>query len=164
MRSVLEFAFPHPLKELQVFFDGSMAVGTLPAGLGEGSAVIADFLGAQAVDVRRSVLDQMNTVLVELLEVVRRVKQPVVPIKAQPLHILLDGFLEFDRFLDRIRVVKPKIAKAVVLGCHAKVQANRLRMADVQISVGLGRETRMHTSPVPVRLQVLGDPCSNEVQ
>ena len=98
------------------------------------------------------------------LGIVGCVKQPIVPVEAEPAHITLDGFLEFDGLLAGIGVVKTKVTKAVILGSHSKIQADRLRMTDVQITVRLGRESSMHTAAVLVRFHVLGDPLANEVE
>ena len=49
----------------------------------------------------------------------------------------------FHILLDRIRVVIAQIALAAVLGRRRKVQADRLRVPDMQIAVRLRREPRV---------------------
>src|SRR5207247_995181 len=49
-----------------------------------------------------------------------------------------------DCFLDRIGVVEAEIAVPAVLLRDAKVEADRLRMADVQVAVRLRRKARDH--------------------
>ena len=106
----------------------------------------------------------MNGVFVELFEIVGCVEQPLVPVEAEPPHITHDGLFEFHCFLAGIGVVKTKVAKAFVLGSHSKIQAYRLCMADVQIAVRLGRESRMHTAAILARFDVLSDPLANEIE
>ena len=83
-RAVRELARPHPLEQVEVLLDRAVAVRALAARLGERPAVLADLVGRQVVDVGLAVADQAERVLVELLEVVRGVVEPVVPVEAEP--------------------------------------------------------------------------------
>ena len=56
-RAVGEFALAHALEEVEIFFDGAVAVRAFFAGLGERAAILADFVGAQIVDVGLAVFD-----------------------------------------------------------------------------------------------------------
>jgi hypothetical protein len=51
-----------------------------------------------------------------------------------------DGLDVFDVLLDRVGVVEAQVALALVLAGDAEVEADGLRVADVQVAVGLGRE------------------------
>ncbi len=44
-RPVGELARPHPLEEIEVLLDRPIAIGAVPAGLGERAAVLADLVG-----------------------------------------------------------------------------------------------------------------------
>jgi len=46
-----ELAPAHPLEEIEVFFDGAVAVWAFAAWFGQGATVLADFLGAEVVHV-----------------------------------------------------------------------------------------------------------------
>ena len=70
MRTIFELACPHALEEVEVFSDRAVPIGAFPAGLGQRSAMLADFIGGQAVDIRLSVFDQLNRVLIELSEII----------------------------------------------------------------------------------------------
>ena len=51
VRAVLELAGAHAREEVEVLLDRPVAVRALAAGLGQRAAVLADLLGAEAVDV-----------------------------------------------------------------------------------------------------------------
>ena len=42
--TVVEFSFFHSLKQIEVFFNGAVAVGTVFAGFGQGAAIFAHFI------------------------------------------------------------------------------------------------------------------------
>ena len=139
-----------------------MAVRRLLARLGERAAQLADLVGRQAVDVRVPGRDQVLRPLVELLEVVRGVVVVRAPLEPQPPHVALDRLGVFDVLLGRVRVVEAEVAAAAVFDGHAEVEANRLRMADVQIAVRLRREAR-DDGLVAARGEVLLDDLADEV-
>ena len=64
-----------------------------------------------------------------------------MPLKTQPLYVFFDGAHVFVGFFFRIGVVKTQIAQAIVNIGQAEIKANGFGVADVQIAVGLGRET-----------------------
>ena len=68
--AVGELAGFHALKEVEIFFDGPVAIRAVLAGLGEGAAMLADLVGGEVVDVGFAVLDELEGPLVELGEVV----------------------------------------------------------------------------------------------
>ena len=53
------------------------------------------------------------------------------------MHIGHDGIDILGFFLDRIGVVHPNVAEAIELVCDPEVQADRLGMPDMKITVGL---------------------------
>ena len=65
----------------------------------------------------------------------------LAPVKAQPFHAVDDGVDVFHLLFFRVGVVKTQVAHATVVACQAKVQANAFGMANVQVAIGLGRET-----------------------
>src|ERR1043165_8775399 len=82
----------------------------------------------------------MHSPLVQLLEVVRGVIQTITPVEAKPVHVRLYGVDVLLLLLDRIGVIEPKVAVATELARDAEVQADRLRVPDVQVPVGLWRK------------------------
>ena len=65
----------------------------------------------------------------------------LAPVKSQPFHVALDGIDVFNVFFDRIRIVKTQMAHTLVLKRDPEIQADRFRVPDMQIAVGLRRET-----------------------
>ena len=63
-----------------------------------------------------------------------------------------------------IGVIETQVAKAVVFGGNAKIEADRFRVADMQVAVRLGRKSRMHTAAIFVGFDVFCDACPDEVQ
>ena len=143
---------------------GRSRIRALAAGLGQRAAVLADLVGAEAVDVGLAGLDQVHGVAVERLEIVRGVARLAVPLEAQPAHVLLDRLDVLDVLLRGVGVVEAQVAGAAELGGDAEVEADRLGVADVQVAVGLGGEPRGHTSGVLPRADVLSHDGPDEVE
>ena len=143
---------------------GRSRIRAFPAGLGQRAAVLADLLGAEAVDVGLAGLDQVHGVVVERLEIVRRVARLAVPLEAQPAHVLLDRLDVLDVLFRGVGVVEAQVADAAELGGDAEVEADRLGVADVQVAVGLRGKTRGHTSGVLPRADVLSHYGPDEIE
>ena len=99
-----------------------------------------------------------------LLEVVARV-QLFVPLEAEPLDVVLDGLDVLDVFGERVRVVEAQVAPPRELLGDAEVQADGLRVTDVQEAVRLGRKARVIGRPKrPVATSAApsrgGSPCA----
>ena len=128
--------------------DRAVAIRAVLARLVQRAAMRAHFLGRQIADIRLAVLDELNRPIVELLEIIRRVEQPVFPIAAEPADVVDDRIDVLLLFLRRVRVVEPQVELAAVLLREPEVQADALGMADVQIAVRLRRKPRMHAPAV----------------
>jgi hypothetical protein len=98
---------------------------------------------------------------VDLVEVVGRVEDRV-PLKAEPAHVLLDRVDVFLVLGGRVRVVHAQVAAAAELLRDRERQRDRLRVADVQVPVGLGREARDHLLDLAA-LHVRADAVADEV-
>src|SRR5215813_1592170 len=84
----------------------------------------------------------------------------LAPIEAQPVDVALDRVDELLLFLGRIGVVEAQMAAPVVFLGEAKVETNRLRMADMQIAIRLRWKARhhgLHASDVDVFLDDAAD-------
>ena len=127
---------------------------SLPGSV-ERAAILADLLGGQIADVGLAVFDQLDGPVVELLEVVGGVEEPVVPVEAEPAHVFDDGVDVLLLFLLGVGVVEAQVALAAEFRGEAEVEADRLGVADVQVAVGLGRKARVHAAVVLAGLQVL---------
>ncbi len=80
------------------------------------------------------------------------------PEETSQLTSSLDGVHVLDILLGGIGVVHAEITDAVKFMSDAKVEANALGMADVQVAVGLRRKARMD-----LRIFLLGDVGSDDV-
>ena len=161
--AVFEFTGLHAAEEVEAFFGGAVAPRGGDAGLGEGAAVFADLLGVQLVHVGLAHHDELFGVFVELVEVVGSVVHVAFPLEAEPLHVLLDGFDVFGIFLHRVGIVEAQVALAVIFLCKAEVDADGLRVPDVQIAVGLRREAGMHARVEAAGGVVLIDAGAKEI-
>jgi len=113
-----------------------------PAKTHEGAA--PDLLGGLVVDVREPVMDEGFRELVQEVEVVGRVveiRSPLIfPRVAEPPHRVEDRVDVLLLLLGRVRVVEAHVARAAVVAREPEVEADRLRVADVEIAVRLRRE------------------------
>ena len=116
VRAVGELAGAHAPEHVQVLGHRPRAMRAVAPGLGQRAAVLADLVGRQAVHVGVAAFDQPLRQRVHLLEVVRGVEQPVVPVEAEPADVLLDRVHVLDVFLRRVGVVEPQVAQAAELG------------------------------------------------
>ena len=121
-----------------------------------------DLLRRLVVHVRVPRPNQRARPVVQLIKRVRRVGQRI-PVKAQPAHVRLNRIDVRLLLLRRIRVVHPQVGFAPVPIRHPEVDADRLRVPDVQKPVGLRRKARRHVV-VAARLKVLVDRLGHEVQ
>ena len=151
-RPVGKFPRLHPLEEVEVLRHRAPAEGAVGARPVGRPAVFLGLLGAQVADVGLALLDERKRELIERPEVVAGMERLAVrglepqdlvrPAADQPLHVGDDGFDVGDVLLGGVGVVEAQVAPARVLAGDAEIEANGLRMPDVQIAVRLGREPR----------------------
>src|SRR5262249_28068918 len=138
--------------------------GTCGAWLCEGSTMLTDFVGAQTVDIRLALPDEVNPIFIKLFEIIRRVEEPVIPIEAEPPDVPHDGFFILYGLFAGIRVVESQVTQALVTVGDSKIQTDRFRMTDMKVSVRLGRKACMDAAVIFIGFNVFRDACSNEVQ
>ena len=146
-RPVRKLARAHAPEQVQILLHATAPPRALPARLGERAPEGPDLVGGEVVHIGFAPADELLGVVVQALEIVRGVKLPVIPAAAEPGHILADGGHILGLFLDGIGVVKAQIAPAAEFSRHAKVQADGLGMAEMEIAVGLRRKAGMHLAP-----------------
>ena len=61
--------------------------------------------------------------------------------ETEPLNIFFDGVDVFVVFFFRVCIIKTEVAQTIINISQTEVQADRFGVADVQITVRLGRET-----------------------
>src|SRR5687768_8931505 len=106
----------------------------------------------------------MFGVLVKPLEVVGRISRLAVPGETEPAHVFLDGLDVFGVFLRGIRIVEPQVARAAELSGDTEVQADRFRVADMEIAVRLGWKACGHTAGVLAGLEIVRNDRPDEVR
>ncbi len=143
LRPVGELAAAHALEQVEVLLRRAVAPRRLPARHRHGAAALTDLLLRLVVHVGQALADQLHGPLVELVEVVRRIAL-LRPLEAEPADVALDRIHVLHILLHGVRVVETEVALAAVLLRQAEVDADALGVADVQVAVGLGRETGLH--------------------
>ena len=156
-------AVAHFVEELHVLFDAAIAVGARAAGLaGIVAAVFLHFVASQIFDISLAHFNHLFGKGVNLVVVVACEKF-FFPFKAEPLHVFADGIDVFHIFLGRVRVVEAEVRKAAELLGSAEVQADGLGMANVNVAVRFGRETRQHVIAL-AGLEVVNDNVLNKIR
>jgi len=145
MGPIGEFSRPHPLKEIQVLFDGTVAVRAVLPGFRQGPPVLADFLRKEIAHVSLPHLDQLNRILIESFEVVGGIEEPILPVKSQPADVGNDGItnsvLSPAGSVSSIRKLQvPRI------GRRSEIETDGLGVADMEIPVRSGGK-RVATRP-----------------
>ena len=136
------FAVAHFGKALQRFCGGAVAPRAGRARLGERAAIFAHVVGGLFIDVGVARGNQVLRRLVHKVKIIAGEKNVLAPVKAQPLHRLNDRIDVFLFLFFRIGVVKAHVARAVIGLREAEIKANRLGVADVQITIRLRRKPR----------------------
>ena len=111
----------HIFKQRKIFFHASCAGRILLAGLCQRTSVLPDLLCGKIGYISLSLFDQLNSGLIHLVKIIGGKEKPVLPVCAQPLYILLDGFHEFLLFLGGIRIIKTEIEFSAVFLCQTGV-------------------------------------------
>ena len=152
----------HALEQVEVLIDRTVAPGAVLARLCEGAAVLPDLVGGEVVDVGLAGLDQVYGPVVELVEVVGGEVEMLAPVEAEPADVFLDRVDVLLLFLDRVGVVEAQVAAAAELLGDPEVERDRLGVAEVEVSVRLGREAR-HDLRNPALAHVGGDDLADEI-
>ena len=159
----VQLVVAHLLEQRQVFIHRPVTVRARLAGRGEITAVFSDFRRAQAVHIGQAFLDQAHRQIIQLVKVVTGKALFTVPLEPQPLHILLDGLDVLVLFLLRIGIVEAQITATAIAFRDTEVEADRFRMADMQVTVGLRRKTGSHLAVIFTFCEVTVDDLSDKI-
>ena len=162
MVAVSKLASLHAPEEVKAFFRASAAVGAVPARLGEGAPVAADFITREGIDISLAVIDQLHGKAIEGLEVIRG-KVQFFPCKAKPLNIPLDGLNIVGAFGERVGVVKAQVGAAAKLLRHAEAKADGLGMTNMQIAIGFRRKASHHSAAILAAGNIRLDDGADEI-
>ena len=67
--TVGELTVCHSLEKVEVFFDASVSVGTVLAGLCESTAVFSDFISCEVADISLAHFDELDSAVIDEIEV-----------------------------------------------------------------------------------------------
>ena len=116
--------------------------------MGGVAPVTGELLRRQLAHIGQALPDQAYGKLIGLLEIIRSVIEAVAPVEAEPVDILFDGVDELRVLLGRVGVVHTQVAQPAELFRGTEIDAQRLAVADMQITVGFGRETGVDLHPL----------------
>ena len=142
-----EFPVFHAFKQVQVFSNAALAVGTFGARCRRIAFLRFDFFLGRIVHVGQALFDQFHGKIVELRKIIRS-KTLIVPFGTQPTHIGPDAVHVFHFFGYGIGVVKTQIELALVTLGNAIIDGDGLGVANMQIAIGLWRETGVNPASV----------------
>ena len=103
--AVCKLALGHSAEEIEILFNRTVAVWAVFAGLGQGAAVFAYFIGRQVANIRLALFDELYRALIEKIEIARCIVD-LVPFVAEPLNVLFYRVDIFDILFRGIRVVE----------------------------------------------------------
>ena len=155
---------PHPAEQVQGLLHGPIPVGrggrhadAPPVGL--------ELLRGELADVGQPLPDELLGILIHFFKVIGGVVEPVTPVKAQPVDVLLDGVHVLRVLLGGVGVVHAQVAQAAVLFCRAEVNGQGLTMTNVEVAVGFGGEAGVdsHALVLPALGDVLVDHVVDKV-
>ena len=101
--------------------------------------------------------------MIELLEVVGRVILVLAPVEPEPADIAHDFVDIFLRLFHRVGVVEAQMAPAAELLSHPEIDADGLRVADMQPPIRFGWKASDDTAAVLPRHTVLRDDLADEI-
>ena len=151
--SFLKFAVSHALEQIQAFLNGPVTPGAdgRPGGI---APVLLELLRGQLAHIGEALPDQLQRILVGLLKIIGAVEEPVTPVKAQPVDVLLDGVHILGVFLGGVGVIHAQVADTAEAFGSTEINGQGLAVADVEVAVRLRREAGvyLHTvAAVPLR-------------
>ena len=163
-RTIREFPGTHPGKQIQALLDRAVPVGAL-GGTVHVTPHLLHLLRRQLTDIGQPLLDEGHSALVHLLKVVRCIVKPIAPVKAQPMDVLLNGLHILHILLGGVGVVHTEIAQSAILLGGTEVDAQGLAVANMQVAIGLRRETGVdgHALELTTLCDVLVDELMDEV-
>src|SRR5690606_23153991 len=138
---VCKFPGSHAAEQIEILLYAPVAPRAITAGFRERSAVRPYLVCRKTVDVCFAHLDQPLCGLVKLFEIVRSMRQAILPVEAEPVHVVSNGVDVLLPFFARVGIVEPQVRLASELLCDSEIEADRFCVSDVQIAVRLRRKT-----------------------
>ena len=152
----------HTFKQIEALRDRPLTIWAGLTGLGNRTAVLAHLVEGQLLDIGMPRFDQLQRPFKQLLEIITG-KANLRPLKPQPCDVLLDRTNELVALLLGIGIVEAQVALTAKLLGDAEIEANRFGVADLQITIWLGREACLHTSIVLTSCHVGSHHLANKI-
>ncbi len=141
LAAIGELASLHTTEEVEVLLRRAVAIGAVLAGDCHSATILANFVKRLVVDIGQTALNELASPLVELVKIVGSIMD-TGPFEPQPADVVLDRVHIFGILLHRVGVVEAQIGLAAILFGQTEIEADRLGMTDMEITVGLGGKTR----------------------
>ena len=125
----------HPFEFLEGFSDGAVSEGGFSAVF----TLLLDLFRSRVINVSLAFLDQLNGESMELIEVVGG-EGDEVRVPAHPADHLFDGLDVFFFFGFGVCVIITKIALTIIGASFTEVEAHRLGVTNVEVTIGFRRE------------------------
>ncbi len=148
-RTRIELTPFHTSKQVEILFDSTFAIWAVLTRLGQSASIFARFFGVQVTDIGFIGLDQLNRPVVQLVKVIRRIVDIALPLITKPGDVVFDRINEFLAFFLWVGVIETQVTCAIKLFGNAEVEADRFRMADMEITIWLWRESGLHRLYAP---------------
>ena len=160
--AVLVLSVPHFFEKAKILLHTSVTIRGFLSRFFERASISLYFIRRKIADIRLALLDQFHRSIIHRIKIIR-CPEPLLPFPAKPSHICFDCVNIFDILLHGIGIIISQITLAAVLFCRRKIQANRLRVPDMEIPVRFRRKTRIDLSSILPAFVVPVDNIVNKI-
>ena len=147
--TLIDTALLHLFEQVQTLLDRAIAMGAVFTPLDQGAAVIAHLLRVQFTHIGKILLHQEGRPGVQLRKITRRIANVAMPLKPKPANIVDNRLDKLFALALWVGIVKTQMAMTSVFLRQAKIDANRLGVTYMQVTVGFGRKARHHLPNLP---------------
>ena len=160
-RPIWELAVLHPLKQIQVLFNRTIAARAFHTRGCPGAPVLAHFFRALVINISLAFFDHLDRPFVEQIKEVRRVKL-LLPLNPQPAGVFFNRVHKLHILFCRIGVVKSQVKLTAKTLGNIVINQKGFYMSNMQIAVGFGGQpgADMRKSSAP---QVFGNSLFNKI-
>ncbi len=153
----IEFSRIHFFKQRQIFLYRAVTIRAVCSGRCRSAFLSCDLLAGLLVHICLSLLDKAHGEIIKLREIITGIIKTVLPVVTQPVYVFFDCLNIFRILFLRICVIKTKIAGTPEFLGRTEIHDKCLGMSDMQIAVGLRRETSIESSSILAGLKVCLD-------
>jgi len=146
--AIFKLAISHTLKQIEVLNNWTISVRTLFSRFCQSSSVCPHLLSCQAAYVCFSIFDKLNSKLIQRVKIIWGIVNLFTPLKSEPFYISNNWVDIFLILLGGVGIIKSEITFAFELLSHAKVEADRFCMSNVEKTIGFRWKTGDNLSAV----------------